>query len=404
MTVGIDAPLAGMRVLEISGFVAAPLGGMTLASLGAEVIRVDPIGGGPDRCRWPVDPAGNSLYWAGLNQGKKSVTVDLKAPEGRELVAGLAAAAGIVLTNARPRPGLSPAELRDRRPDLIHVQLNGRRDGGTAVDYTVNAESGFPGVTGPGELDAPVNHALPAWDIATGLYLAVGLLAAEHHRARTGEPQTLQVALSDVAIATAGHLGYLAEAQVTSNPRSRIGNDVYGDFGRDFVAADGDRFMILVLTSRHWDNLLAVTGLDAPVREFEKSIGADFRHAADRYRYRQGLAGMLGAWFAARPGEEVEASLRGSSALWGRYRTFSELVTDGSLTANPLVNRVDQPGIGSYLSPGSPLLFDAAQRPAQPAPILGEHTDSLLTELLDIQGPELDDLRRRGVIATATPQ
>ena len=401
MTVPSGAPLAGMRIVELAGFVAVPLGGMTLASLGAEVIRVDPIGGGPDRGRWPADPSGNSLYWAGLNQGKKSVTVDLRAPEGRELVAELAAAAGIVLTNTHPRPGLSPVDLRGRRPDLIHVQLTGRRDGSTAVDYTVNAECGFPGITGPAELDAPVNHVLPAWDIATGLYLAVGLLAAERQRDRTGEPQTLRVALGDVALATAGHLGYLAEAQLTETPRGRIGNDIYGDFGRDFVAADGERFMLLVLTSRHWDDLLTVTGLDAPVREFAKAMGADFAQPAERYRYRQALAGMLADWFAARTGAEVHATLGRSSALWGRYRTFGDLVSSGSLAANPLMSRVNQPGISSYLSPGSPLLFDEVQRPARPAPTLGEHTDSVLSGVLDLPGAKLDDLRRRGVIGTA---
>ena len=133
----MTAPLEGMRVVELSSFVAVPLGGMTLAQLGADVIRVDQIGGGPDIDRWPLAPSGRSLYWAGLNKGKRSVTVDLRSPEGRELVADLVAESGVVLTNAPQREGLTYEALRERRPDLIHVQLQGRRDGGNAVDYTV---------------------------------------------------------------------------------------------------------------------------------------------------------------------------------------------------------------------------------------------------------------------------
>src|SRR5690242_5231545 len=128
----VTPPLAGLRVIELSSFVASPLGGMTLAQLGADVIRVDQIGGGPDIDRWPLAPSGRSLYWAGLNKGKRSLTADLRSAEGRALVARLAAEAGVVLTNAPPRDGLTYEALRELRPDLIHVQLLGTRDGGNA--------------------------------------------------------------------------------------------------------------------------------------------------------------------------------------------------------------------------------------------------------------------------------
>src|SRR5690349_1803475 len=125
--------LQGLRVLEISSFVAAPLGGMTLAQLGADVIRVDPIGGATDVRRWPLHGSGTSIYWAGLNKGKRSIMVDQRTPEGRELVARLAAQAGVVLTNAaRPRY----EDLVAHRPGLIHVQIEGHPGGRPAVDYT----------------------------------------------------------------------------------------------------------------------------------------------------------------------------------------------------------------------------------------------------------------------------
>src|SRR6202050_882890 len=181
--------LAALRIVEFSAFVAAPLGGMTMAQLGAEVIRIDPLKGGIDHYRWPVTDTGASIYWAGLNKAKRSVALALDKPEGRELAKAIATApgpgAGIVLTNLPPLPGLDYASLKAARDDMIMLRLIGNRDGSAAVDYTVHAASGFPLVTGPGDGN-PVNNVLPAWDVATGLYLSTALLAAERHRSRTG--------------------------------------------------------------------------------------------------------------------------------------------------------------------------------------------------------------------------
>ncbi len=227
-----SAPLAGLRVIEVSSFVAAPLGGMTLAQLGAEVIRIDPLGGAPDTSRWPLAPNGGSLYWAGLNKGKRSVTLDLRSPAGQravvDLVAGSGPDGGIVLTNAG-YPWLSYDALREARADLIHLGITGHHDGSPAVDYTVNAGIGFPLVTGAEGTAGPVDHVLPAWDVACGLYAAVGILAAERHRRRTGEGRAITLPLADVALAVTGHLGFLAEGRFGTS-RPRIGNHLYGGF------------------------------------------------------------------------------------------------------------------------------------------------------------------------------
>jgi 2-methylfumaryl-CoA isomerase len=369
--------LAGLRVVEVSSFVAAPLGGMTLAQLGAEVVRVDPVGGGPDIGRWPVTDSGTSLYWTGLNKGKRSVTADLRSPRDQRRVAELVTRAGVLLTNAGGRGFLDDAVLRERRPDLIHLRIVGRHDGGTAVDYTVNAGTGFPLVTGPPEHDGPVNHVLPAWDIACGLYAALGIAAAERRRARTGEGCFLRVALQDVALAMAGNLGFLAEAQL-GRVRERVGNHVYGSFARDFTCRDGERVMVVALTSRHWRDLVGVTGMTSAVAALEEGLGADFGREADRYAYREALAALFGRWFGARPVAEVSAALAGTTVLWERYRSFAELVADPGLRANPLMSMVDQPGVGPYLAPGSPLSVDGVPAPAMPAPRLGADTGEFL--------------------------
>ena len=154
MTPDAARPLTGVRIVEISSFVAVPLAGMTLAQLGAEVIRVDPIGGAADYHRWPVTDSGESIYWAGLNKGKRSVTADMRSPDGQDLVQRLIADSGVLITNVAGRQWHSYDALTRLRPDLIHVEVSGRADGGTGVDYTVNAGIGFPLVTGPAELAA----------------------------------------------------------------------------------------------------------------------------------------------------------------------------------------------------------------------------------------------------------
>ena len=399
------APLDGLTVLEVSSFVAAPLGGMTLAQLGADVIRVDPVGGAADVGRWPLAPSGVSLFWTGLNKGKRSVTLNFRDPQGRDLLGELLAASGpgggIVLTNAG-RGWLGYPALARIRPDLIHLQIQGHRDGRRAVDYTVNAATGFPFITGPEGLEGPVNHVLPAWDVACGLYAAIGLLAAERRRARTGAGSAITLALADVALAVAGHLGYLAEVQVNGTERPRIGNHLYGGLARDFATADGERVMVIVLTRRHFADLAAATGLDGVFAELERPLGADFGEEGDRYRHRQVIAALLEPWFAGRTLAEVERGLAGTSVLWSRYRRFTDLVTDGTLAASPLLAEIDQPGVGRLLAPGSPLATDGTTGP-RPAPALGADTAAVLTGLLGLSADDIWALTERGIIGGPRP-
>ncbi|MGZ5357221.1 MAG: CoA transferase, partial [Solirubrobacterales bacterium] len=217
--------LEGMRIVEGSAFVAVPLGGMTMAQLGAEVIRFDPIGGGLDRRRWPVTADGRSLFWAGLNKGKRSIRVDLGSEEGREIVAGLVTApgpeAGLFITNFPARGFLDYEALAARRPIMVNVV--GNHDGSSAVDYTVNPATGFAWSTGPRNLGVPFNHLLPAWDSITGVLATTSLLAAERRRGRTGEGQLVRLALSDVAFWMVGNLGKIAEVQVNHHERVKDG-------------------------------------------------------------------------------------------------------------------------------------------------------------------------------------
>jgi 2-methylfumaryl-CoA isomerase len=397
-------PLAGLRVVEVGTFVAAPLGGMTLAQLGADVIRVDPPGGGADYARWPLAASGTSLHWTGLNKAKRSFCADLRSAEGRELVTRLIVESGpdggIVLTNA-DRPWLSHEALSVLRPDLIHLRVEGYHDGSPAVDYTVNASTGFPLITGPDALQSPVNHVLPAWDVACGLYAAVGLLSADRYRRISGRGQQLRLALNDVALATAGNLGFLAEAQVNGMSRPKIGNHLYGGFARDFLARDGHRVMVVALTGRHWSDLVTAAGIGVPVAAVEEALGADFSAEGDRYTYREVLAGLLQRWFAGHDLPEIRESLSRTSVLWSVYRSFTELAGAADVRANPMLGLIDQPGVGPHLAPASPLRAGAAaeRKPAR-APMLGEHSAQILRAELGLDTEQVTSLQQRGIVVS----
>ena len=396
--------LSDLRVVEVSAFIAAPLGGMTLAQLGAEVIRIDPIGGNIDYRRWPLAPGGDSLYWAGLNKGKKSITLALNKPEGREIASALITAPGegngILLTNLPASGWMSHAALSARRADLIMLRLTGSSDGTGAVDYTVNCASGFPMATGEG--GKPVNHVLPAWDIAAGLYLSTGLLAAERHRRRTGAGQEVTLALSDVMLASVGNLGYVADVQVNGTVRQPLGNDLYGAYGRDFATADGRRVMVVAISDRQWKAIGTATGLGERLAMVGPLMGVDLGTEGGRFEAREAIGAVLSPWFAARTLDEVRRAFEGSGVLWGPYQDFGQLVAEDPRCspANPMFQEVEQPGIGRWRMPGTPLAFGGVPRgDVRPAPKLGQHTDEILAERLGLSGAEIGRLHDSGIVA-----
>ncbi len=398
--------LRGMRIVEGAAFVAAPSGAMTLAQMGADVIRFDMIGGGLDYRRWPVDRNNNSLFWAGLNKGKRSIAVDFRTPEGQEILTRLICApgenAGLFMTNFPPRGWLADDNLRNHRGDLIYLNLTGDRHGGSAVDYTVNCEVGLPAMTGATQ--EPVNHVLAAWDLIAGQTLALGLLAAERHRRITGEGQMVRLALADVALATMGHLGFIAEAQVNGTDREACGNYLYGAYGKDFVTADQRRIMLVGLTGNQWRGIRKATGLGADIDQLAESLHLDLEREGDRFRAREAITALLSPWFAARTFDAIGAALDAAGVCWGKYQTIKELVDQDPecSTANPLFEEVEQPGIGCYLTPGNPLYFSGSRRQAvRAAPLVGQHTDEILAEELGMSSAEIGRLHDAKIVAGA---
>jgi 2-methylfumaryl-CoA isomerase len=396
--------LAGLRIVEGSAFIAAPLGGMTLAQLGADVIRFDDLAGGLDSDRWPITKDGRSIYWAGLNKGKRSIAVDLRRPQGRELLTALIAApgegAGIFTTNMPARGWLAYEELSKRRADLIALNIVGDRHGTANVDYTVNAITGFPMVTGPVGHEGPVNSVAPPWDLATAYAGAMAILAAERHRRMTGQGQKIVLPLQDMALSVTSALGYIGEAVVNEIDRPRFGNEIFGTFGRDFRTKDGRFVMICIFSDRHVDALAAAGGFADAFRRIESETGHALKTDAGRWNARERLCAVIEPWVAANTAADVAAALTEAGALWAPYQTFRELAADRvNVVENPMFDVLDQPGIGRYPVAASPLQFGAAPRlPPAPAPVLGQHTDEILSDILGLPGHEIARLHDEKVV------
>lgn len=399
--------LRGLRIVEGSAFVAAPLGGMTLAQLGADVIRFDPIGGGLDVGRWPITETGRSLYWAGLNKGKRSICIDIRRDEGRELVYALIGApgesAGLFVTNFPARGWLDFETVRaSSRSDVVMVNVMGSSDGRSALDYTINCAIGYPLVTGDATRDAPINHVLPAWDTMTGMATAIAVLAAERHRRETGEGQLVRLSLADVALWTVGNLGHIAEVEINGEDRPAYGPYLYGAFGRDFATSDGERIYVVAITPQQWRALVTATEAQAEIEALEARIGASLGDEGERFRQREALADLFGPWIASRSLATVAEVFDAARVCWGRYQSFAQLVAEDPRCSerNPLFQRVEQPGIGAYLMPGLPVDFGAVPRaPVRRAPMLGEHTDAVLAEVLGLPEREIGRLHDAGLVA-----
>jgi 2-methylfumaryl-CoA isomerase len=401
----VSRPLQGLQIFECASFVAGPTGGMTLAQLGADVVRIDPLGGNSDYERWPVAPSGASFYWASLNKGKRSVAVDMRSAQGRELVVALVTAAGadrgILVDNLVGRSWMSNDLLRQRRQDLVHLRVQGYPDGRPSVDYTVNAEVGVPFFTGPDGVEAPVNHVVPAWDLVTGLSVSTAVLAAVLDRRQRGVGAFVEIALADVALAAVANMGWLSEVQSTGVDRPRHGNFVYGSFGIDFACRDGERVMIVALTEGQWDALRKVTGTVDVFHALEIALSADLDREADRYRLRETIAAILRPWFLARTFDEVRRQLDSARVLWGHYQRASDVVKAFRRGEYPLLADVELPDRTPAITARSPMRWNGDSGEPGATAVLGRETGEVLAEVLGLTDAELGRLAGDGVLELA---
>ena len=404
--------LSGLSVVEVSSFVASPTAGLYCAQMGAEVIRVDQIGGGLDYDRYMQTDGGRSLSWENLNRAKKSVALDLRLPRGRELVVELAQVTGQLITNVPEQSFLAHDHLAAGRADMITVRIMGWPDGRQAMDFTVNAASGYPMMTGPVDLAAdpggsvpPVNQVLPAWDFITGAYSAFALLAALRHRDATGQGGEIRVPLGDVALGTLANSGAMAEMLYRGGDRERLGNAIWGAFGRDFLSRDNVRFMVAALTAKQWAALVEAFGIAVEIAALEACLGIGFA-TSDHHRFTHREALFTLCQSAARNLDYAVLAerLTFNGATFERYRTAYEAARDPVLvTENPLFgpSPVNPSGF-AYPAAGPFANLPAQERgPPRAAPYLGEHSEEILSTRLGLSSGMIGTLIDAGVVATS---
>lgn len=376
------SPLAGIRVLDLSGYIAGPHAAALLADLGAEVVKVEPPGGDPIRA-YPSDLPGDARVFLGVNRGKRGIVLDLKAEGGKAALRRLAARADVLLENFRPgvmdRLGLGWNILSALNPRLVWCALSGFGEHGplreaAGYDQVLQAMTGlaaFQGesIEGPGA----VPHLLTgsAVDFHAGSLAALAVTAALARRASTGRGERVAMSLLAAALAMqAGRLVWTAgegrEAERDLN-QGRVAGCHPTKAGFLYLSATTDRF---------WQALCAITGLD--------DLAADPRCAT--IRDRKAHAGLilprLHAALAARTAEEWEVLMRGRvpCAVVGR---IEDMFGHPQVEAEALVAELPHAAHGAYRGLASPFRFGDAPRavPARGAPALGEHTDEVLREL-----------------------
>ena len=401
--------LSDLSIIEASSFVASPTAGLYCAQMGAEVIRVDHKAGGLDYDRYMLTEQGRSLSWENLNRAKKSVALDLRGEEGRELLVELAARTGNLITNLPERSFLShdviAAAQPDGVPDLVSVRIMGWHDGRQAMDFTVNAASGYPLMCGPEDWDPdtapPVNQVLPAWDFITGAYCAFALVSAIRHRDSTAQGSELRVPLGDVAIGTVANSGAMAEMLYRGADRERLGNAIWGAFGRDFRSRDGTRFMVAALTAKQWTGLVEAFGVAAEIAALEAETGVRFADGdRPRFEHRHALFDLFQSQAETIDWADLSQRMAAQGCTFERYRTMHEAAQDPVLVGdNPLFTQTaDNPSGFAY--PATRSFANVPGRDAAapaPAPYLGQHTEEVLAERLGLSSGAIGDLVDRDI-------
>ncbi|MEQ5787793.1 CoA transferase [Erythrobacter sp. NFXS35] len=399
--------LNDLSIIEVSSFVASPTAGLYCAQMGAEVIRVDHTAGGLDYNRYMLTSQGRSLSWENLNRAKKSVALDLQSGEGRELCVELAAKTGQCITNLPERSFLAHAAMAARRADMISLRIMGWHDGRQAMDFTVNAAAGYPLMCGPEDWDPatapPVNQVLPAWDFITGAYSAFAMLAALHHRGRTGEGSEVRVPLGNVAIGTLANSGTMAEMLYRGADRERLGNAIWGAFGRDFRSRDGSRFMVAALTPKQWNGLVKAFGVDAGIAALEAELGVRFADGdTPRFQHRAALFALFQQAADGFDYADLAARLAAEGCTFERYRTAHEAANDAELVAgNPLFGPSPANPSG-FAYPATRSFANLPGREAgdpAPAPYLGQHSEEVLAERLGLSSGAIGKLVDAGTVA-----
>ena len=403
--------LAGLRVLDLSRVLAGPWSGQLLADLGADVVKVERPGAGDDTRAWGPpwltddqgQPTAESAYFMSANRNKRSVAIDIAKPEGQALVRRLAEQADIVLENFKvgglAQYGLDYASLKELNPRLIYCSITGFGQSGpyakrAGYDFLIQGMGGLMSLTGRpdgSEGEGPLKVGVALTDVMTGLYATIAVLAALAHRERSGVGQHIDLALLDVQIASLANqaANYLVGGIVPK----RMGNAHPSIVPyQDFPTADG--YMIIAVGNDGQFAKLAAT-LGHP----EWSADERFRTNPERVRHRDELIAQIRAVTATRTTDEWVAAMEAAGVPCGPINTLDRVFADPQVQARGVRVDMAHPLADKVSLVANPIrMSESPVQYRRPPPMLGEHTGDVLSDWLDIDDAQVEELRRKQVL------
>ena len=397
----MTSPLEGVRILDLTQVQAGPSCTQLLAWLGADVIKIEEPGVG-DRTRWERarDPDVDSFYFLVFNANKRSLTLNLKTDEGREIFSDLVKVSDIVVENFGPGRmesfGLGYDELKETNPRIVYATIKGfgtygPYSGFKSFEHIAQAMGGA--MSANGERDGePLFVAPGVGDSGTGLHCAIGMLAALRQRDMTGESQFVEVSMQDAVV---NLMRIRTMDTLNSNePVVRSGNRAWG--GASFVSPCGpggpDDYVALYLQGGAWDAMLALMG--------RAELIGDERYATDDLRKERGpeIEKIVSGWTKTKTKFEILKEVTDLGIPCGAVQDTLEVLHDPHLRAREMVVSLDDPVRGEHLALGCPIKIRSNKVEIEPPPLLGQHSKEVLAELLDMKENDLAELEARGVI------
>ncbi len=392
-------PLAGIRVIDLTRVLAGPFCAMSLGDMGAEVIKVEEPGKGDDTRGWPPFVGGEATYFMSVNRNKKSITLNLKAPEGQDILRRLIKSADVVLENFRPgtmeRLGFGYEALAAQNPRLVYCSISGFGESGPEAsrpgyDLIVQGESGVMDLTGFAD-GPPVKVGNSVADLVSGMAAAQGITLALLARTRTGRGQKVEIGMLDVM---ASLLTYQAGLYWNAGGRpARRGNQHPSIAPYEVYQAKDAYLTIGVANNSLWDRFCRAIGREDIVRD------PRFETEAARVQNREALTALLDETFSQQPADEWLARLEKAGVPAGRIKTVAEVCESPHLHARGMAVSLQHPKAGAITVMGVPTRLHGTPGAATAAPpLLGQHTDEVLTRLLRMPPARVAKLREAGVV------
>lgn len=394
-------PLSDIRVLDLSRVLAGPYCSMMLGDLGADIIKVERPGIGDDTRAWgPPEAGGEAAYYLCVNRNKRSLTVNMKSPEGQALIRELAAKSDIVIENYKvgtlQKMGLGYEDLKKINPGLIYCSITGFGQDGPykdkpGYDFMIQGMGGVMSFTGDPE-GPPMKVGVAIVDITAGLFACSAILAALRHRDQTGVGQYIDISLLDAVVSWLANVGsnYLVSGQL---PR-RYGNAHPNIVPYEpFRTQDGTYIALAVGNDFQWQKFCELAGLNG--------ISKDPRFATNPQRVvnRAELIPMVAEKMLERTGAEWLAELDKLKIPCGPINTFDKVFSDPHVQARRMVAEVPHPTAGTVKLVASPMkLSETPCEITKSPPLLGQHTDEILREVCGYDGHKIENLRQNGVI------